>query len=277
MVIERKYHVGCQSWGYEDWITPAGGETVFYPRGTPRHEMLGIYSRIFGTIEIDSTLYGIPAAKTIQKWRYETPEDFIFSLKFPREITHELELRGRSVDIMKEFVDSAAILQEKLGLLLIQFPQSFEATKGNALAFRDFLSALPPGYRFAVEFRNSSWFVDWTFEELKNSGAALCLVQGPWVDRQIMFDAAESVETAFRYVRIMGKRDLAKFDCVVRSQDAVVDAWTQHIQSNGAAETFIYVDNYFEGFAPATANKMLRNLGLPSADPAKLEAQGSLF
>jgi uncharacterized protein YecE (DUF72 family) len=54
------FHIGCQSWGYDDRITKAGGETAFYPRGTKRDEMLRQYSRAFDTININSTVYDLP-------------------------------------------------------------------------------------------------------------------------------------------------------------------------------------------------------------------------
>src|SRR5438874_8364924 len=98
---EKKYRIGCQSWGYDDWITQAGGNYIFYPPGTKRNEMLSFYSRIFDTIEIDSTLYGVPAATTLEKWYRETPGDFVFSLKFPREITHDRRLAPGTVPVME--------------------------------------------------------------------------------------------------------------------------------------------------------------------------------
>ena len=52
----HKVRIGCQSWGYDDWITPIGGETVFYPSGTKHDEMLELYARVFSTIEVDSTV-----------------------------------------------------------------------------------------------------------------------------------------------------------------------------------------------------------------------------
>lgn len=274
---ERIYHIGCQSWGYDDWVTHAAGDYIFYPRGTKRDEMLGLYSQVFATIEVDSTLYGIPAESTLQNWYDETPGDFIFSLKFPREITHDHVLRPPSVSIMNEFVERVSTLREKLGMMLIQFPASFEASRENARELRKFLAELPAGHRFAVEFRNAEWFVEWTFEELVETGVALALVEGKWVDREIMFDAAKKVNTAFRYVRIMGERDLERFDRIYRHRDDVLDRWTRELESLASNEIFVYVDNYFEGFAPATANKLESRLGLPLSDPTVLETQGSLF
>ena len=273
----KRYRVGAQSWGYDDWVTPAGGDTVFYPRGTKRSEMLGLYSRVFDTIEVDATLYGIPADATLHNWYDETPAGFIFSLKFPREITHDHALRGPSLKLTSEFVGKAAILREKLGLFLVQFPASFEATKENSAAFERFLKHIPAGYRFAVEFRSADWFTERTFDALQNAGAALCLVEGKWVDREIMFRSSERVVTPFRYVRLMGERDIPKFDRIRRPRDEVLDRWREVLEGLDATDIFIYSDNYFEGFAPGTVNKMLSRLGMPEGEPARLETQGSLF
>jgi uncharacterized protein YecE (DUF72 family) len=275
--IGKTYHIGCQSWGYEDWITPAAADFIFYPTGTKRDEMLALYSRVFNTIEVDSTLYGIPAETTLRSWYDDTPADFLFSLKFPREITHDHLLREPSVQVMKEFVERVSLLREKLGSMLIQFPASFEATKENALELRRFVGQLPKDYRFAVEFRNAGWFVDWTFEELEEANVTLCLVEGKWVDRELMFAGAQNVRTSFRYIRIMGERDLEKFDRIYRHRDAVLDRWKDVIEQLDSNEIFIYLDNYFEGFAPATANKVQSRLGQPLSDPTILETQRSLF
>jgi uncharacterized protein YecE (DUF72 family) len=276
-MADLKFRVGCQSWGYDDWVTPVGSETVFYPRGTKRGDMLGLYSRVFDTIEVDATLYGIPPDSTLMNWYDETSPGFVFSLKFPREVTHEHALRGPSVQISAEFVERASILRDKLGLFLIQFPARFEATAENQLSLGHFLDKLPQDHRFAVEFRNTSWFTERTMKTLENAGVSLCLVEGKWMAREIMFKWADRVPSSYRYVRIMGERDLLRFDRVYRHRDEILERWRSEMARVKATDVFIYSDNYFEGFAPATANKMLSLVGLPEGDPAKLESQGTLF
>jgi uncharacterized protein YecE (DUF72 family) len=272
-----RYYVGCQSWGYDDWITPAGGSTVFYPRGTKRSDMLELYSRIFNTIEVDATLYGIPVETTIRNWYNETPENFKFSLKFPREVTHDHALRGPSAKITAEFVDRASLLHEKLGLFLIQFPAAFESTRDNIDALGRYLEQLPSDFRFAIEFRNAGWFIDQIFTLLEEARVSLCLVEGKWVDRTIMFNVLDRGNTDFRYIRIMGERDLPRFDRIYRHRDDALDLWAGKIRSLSATQLYIYSDNYFEGFAPATVNKVLSRLGLTQGDPSILDQQGSLF
>jgi uncharacterized protein YecE (DUF72 family) len=239
--------------------------------------MLSLYSEVFDTIEVDSTAYGTPAISTLEGWVAETPDDFIFSLKVPRIITHEMSVGPQSFAPMDEFVDAARSLGSKLGVILIQFPAVFESTKDNGAALRKFISRLPEDIRFGVEFRNPGWFVEWTFDELNEHGIALALVAGKWVSEETMFVAFEKTKTPFVYVRLMGVRDLPKFDRVQRDRTGEIERWADRIKSVGATEVFVYVDNYFEGHAPETANKLKRALDIPSADPADLDPQASLF
>ncbi len=269
--------IGCQSWGYDDWITQPGGSTVFYPRGTKQPEMLGLYAQVFDTIEIDSTAYGIPPAANFENWYAKTPDNFSFSVKLPKQVTHDLSLGPGSGPVMDEFLHRVALLNEKLGLLLIQLPASFDGSKENASNLRSFLSELPNNFRFAIEFRNPDWFIDWTYEELEKTGVSLALVEGPWIDREIMFAALPSAGPDFAYVRVMGARDLEHFDRIYRVRDDELRLWSDAITKIPGREIFVYVDNHFEGHAPATAQKLQRLLGLPVTNPAVLENQGSLF
>jgi uncharacterized protein YecE (DUF72 family) len=102
--LKSKISIGCQGWNYADWTTKAGGETIFYPRGTKPNEMLALYAEIFDTVEVDSTFYAIPTSATIENWYRKTPdENFTFSLKMPQEITHEHLLRDSSFPIVTNF------------------------------------------------------------------------------------------------------------------------------------------------------------------------------
>lgn len=269
--------VGCQSWGYEDWITKAGGETVFYPRSTRSGEMLELYSTVFNTIEVDSTVYGVPAESMMESWYDKSGQDFKFSLKTPRLVTHELSLAPASYPVFDEFLERTALLKEKLGAILIQLPASFESTKANAQTLRRFIGRLPSDFQFAVEFREPGWFTDWTFEEFEKNNVALALVEGKWVDRTIMFEAIPKLASKLCYVRIMGERDLLQFDRILRPQDETLRRWSEEIRNVEADMKYVYVDNYFEGFGPGTANKLKQMLNLPVMDFAVLDQQPSLF
>jgi uncharacterized protein YecE (DUF72 family) len=213
----------------------------------------------------------------IENWYKKTPENFTFSLKLPQEITHNLALRKPSFEILEEFCERAVELKEKLGVVLIQMPPNFEGNKENAKNLREFLAQLPKEIRFAIEFRHRDWLINWTFKELEKTGVALCLCEGSWIPREMMFDAIEKVKTDFAYVRFMGERDLESFDKIYRHQDANLQVWADEIEKIQAQEKFIYFSNFYEGHAPASANKLKQLLGQEIIEAENLENQGSLF
>lgn len=274
---KSKISVGCQGWNYDDWTTRVGGASIFYPRGTRGAEMLTIYAEIFDTIEVDSTFYAIPPASSVESWYRKTRENFTFSLKLPREITHQHALRESSFEIADEFCERILDLKEKLALVLIQLAPQFEASKENARNLRKFLERLPKEIRFSVEFRNRDWLVDWTFEELEKNKTALCLVEGSWIPREMMFEAIGKLENDFAYVRFMGERDLTAFDKVYRHQDANLQIWKEEIERMKAREIYVYFSNFYEGHAPASVNKLKKLLGQKIIEAGDLENQGSLF
>ncbi len=275
--LKSKIQIGCQGWNYDDWSTKAGSETVFYPRGTRSEQMLEIYAKMFDTIEVDSTFYAIPASSSVENWYKKTPETFSFSLKLPREITHEYSLREPSFPLLHEFCERVSLLKEKLGAILIQLPPNFESSKENAQALREFLAELPKKIRFAIEFRNREWLIDWTFDELEKHNVAVCPVEGSWIPRQMMFDAMAKKTANFSYIRFMGERDLTTFDRIVRPQDAHLQLWKEEIERLEAKTIYIYFSNFYEGFAPASVNKLKELFGQTTIDAASLETQKSLF
>jgi uncharacterized protein YecE (DUF72 family) len=272
-----KIQIGCQGWNYADWTTKAAGERIFYPRGTKSGEMLEIYARAFETIEVDSTFYAIPPGSAVENWFKKTPEDFTFALKMPREITHDRSLSEKSFAALEEFCERVSLLEKKLAAVLIQMPPQFDGTKENARNLRNFLARLPKEIRFAVEFRNREWLIDWTFEELEKTQVALCLVEGGWIPREMMFEAIGKLKTDFAYIRFMGERDLTTFDRIVRPQDAALQIWKEEIGKIKAKDIYIYFSNFYEGFAPESVNKFRKMFGQKTVEIEDLENQGSLF
>src|SRR5688572_24695654 len=105
--------LGTQGWNYEGWVGP------FYPKGTRAADYLSLYARAFRTVEVDSTFYAIPSAKTMRDWGARVPADFTFALKLPKEISHENRLRD-AAGVAPQFFDCARELGGKLGPILIQ-------------------------------------------------------------------------------------------------------------------------------------------------------------
>jgi uncharacterized protein YecE (DUF72 family) len=279
-----RVRVGCQGWNYEDWVTPPGAaRPVFYPRGTRAEHMLDAYARAFETVEVDSTFYAAPQDSTYDAWARRTPGGFTFALKLPRVITHEESLRGaRAAAALEEFCRGARRLKEKLAAVLVQLPPQFEATRDNLRALSEFLPLLPEDIRFAVEFRDPFWFEEELLVPLSlQQNVSLALVEGPWVTRERVWRAAASLldTSDFAYVRWMGARDLARFDEAVRPRDLNLDRWAAALERlrERVPRVFAYFSNFYEGHAPASANKLKRLLGEPTVGPEDLEDQPSLF
>jgi uncharacterized protein YecE (DUF72 family) len=270
--------VGCQGWNYDDWVTGVGGR-VFYPRGTRAAAMLEVYSRAFETVEVDSTFYAIPPLQTFENWRRRTPPGFTFSLKLPQEITHERGLGSGSPELLAEFADRARALGEKLACVLIQLPPQFELTVETGRSLRAFLLRLPRDLRFSVEFRSSSWLKQSVLDFLSEHGVSPALVEGQWIAPEDNWQLAEQLSADFVYVRWMGARNLTRFNAVQRPQDENLRAWAKTISllTERASRVYGYFSNFYEGHAPASANKLKRLLGQPVVESDDLEDQPSLF
>ena len=105
------------------------------------------------------------------------------------------------------------------------------------------------------------------------------LCEGRWIPRDAMWRLAEQPTASFAYIRWMGERDLTRFDTVQRPQNVNLHGWRELLTALGerVADVYAYFSNYYEGYAPASANKLKRMLGQSIVDPADLEDQPSLF
>ena len=271
-------HVGCQGWNYEDWVTGPGAR-VFYPQGTRTADMLEVYSRAFETVEVDSTFYAIPPMTTVEGWAKRTPPGFSFSLKLPREITHERALGAGSMALTEEFCERARALKERLASVLIQLPPQFELTRDNGLALRAFLPGLPRDIRFSVEFRSTDWLKESVFKFLAEHNIALALVEGQWITPEDNRHLAERPTADFVYIRWMGARNLTRFDTVQRPQDENLLEWSKMMArlTERVSHVYAYFSNFYEGHAPASANKLKRLLDQRVIKAADFEDQPSLF
>ena len=278
-LLER-VHVGCQGWNYNDWVTrPAEGSSIFYPHGTRSDEMLQMYARVFETVEVDSTFYAIPSISTVDNWNKRTPRRFSFSLKLPQEITHVHELRPEGATLFAAFCDRIQLLDEKLAVVLIQLSPQFEASTENIRALHAFLTQLPRDVRFSIEFRSRSWMQPSIADMLAEYNVAVALVEGKWIALSDLWQFAAQTTADFAYIRWMGERDLMRFDVVQRPQDANLQAWSEMIAElcERVTRVYAYFSNFYEGHAPASANKLKRLLGQLTVDAGDLEDQPSLF
>jgi uncharacterized protein YecE (DUF72 family) len=277
---EPRVHAGCQGWNYADWVTgPGDPAPVFYPRATRAADMLALYARAFDTVEVDSTFYAVPSASAVDGWHKRTPPRFTFALKLPQAVTHDAALRAAGDQTLAEFCDHARLLHDKLSAVLVQLPPQFEADDAALRALARFLARLPDDLRFAFEFRHASWLRESVLELLAQHRATLALVEGPWVERRTVWRCVEHLAADFAYVRFMGARDLTRFDTVQRPQDRNLALWAEAVRrlQERFERVYVYFSNFYEGHAPASANKLKTLLGQNVVPPSALDNQQSLF
>ena len=111
-----RIRIGISGWRYPPW------RGTFYPPGMPQRRELEFASRYVSTIEINGSFYSLQRPEHYARWRDETPDGFIFSVKGPRFITHMLKLRDSEQALANFFASGIANLGDKLGPILWQLP-----------------------------------------------------------------------------------------------------------------------------------------------------------
>jgi uncharacterized protein YecE (DUF72 family) len=136
-----RVRIGISGWRYAGW------RGVFYPKGLAQRRELEFASCAFETVEINGTFYSLQKPKSFASWARETPDDFVFSLKGSRYITHMLKLREVKVPLANYFASGMLGLGEKLGPVLWQFPPQMRFDRQR---FESFFRLLPRTTRAAA-------------------------------------------------------------------------------------------------------------------------------
>ena len=146
-------HVGLSGYSYKPWQGPGR----FYPASLKQTEFLRYYATRYDTVEMDGVWYRLPSDKSVAEWIALTPEHFTFAPKVHRQITHRSRLKPDCYEFVRVLLSRLAPLQERdrLGPLLIQLPPNLGRDDERLTRF---LEQLPPGLRWAIEFRHESWF-----------------------------------------------------------------------------------------------------------------------
>lgn len=250
--------------GYKQWLGP------LYPAGMAPKNFLAHYSTLFDAVEIDSTFYGTPRPESVRRWWQSTPEQFTFCLKTPKTITHEARLTD-GIDAMLAFVETAVLLKEKLGCILIQFGPAF--TYAHVEELGHFLSQLPNTAHFAVEFRHESWVRPKVVELLRPFNICLTATDYIYLPKTITPTAD------FLYLRFIGPHGQYQTkdkELVDKTDD--LQAWHEKIKPllPQFKQVYGFFNNDYAGYSPATCNRFKAIVGLEIGEIRPLQ-QGRLF
>ena len=282
--------VGISGWRYEPW------RGVFYPSDLPQRRELEFASRALPTIELNGSFYSLQRPTSYASWYADTPDDFVFSVKAPKFITHVLRLRDADTPMANFFASGVANLREKLGPILWQLPPFLGYDEP---VLRHFLESLPRDsdeacslacthdarvehrseveygpkrpLRHAVEVRNDS-FVDPSFVGLlREYGVALVIADtgGKWPQY-------EDVTADFVYIRLHGDEKLyvsGYADKTIARWSSRIRMWSEGHEPKDARrivgtasplgkprDVFCYFDNTAKDEAPRNAQDLMRSL-----------------
>lgn len=176
-------------------------------------------------------------------------------------------------------MERIAMLKSKAAVVLIQLPDTFKMARGMRSNLENFLNFLPDEFRFAIEFRSEEWFDPEIFALLKEHNTALCQGQDKFLSRETIAKSFEFPSADFSYFRFGGLRNLTKCDSIQRPQGEGIAFWVAQIkeaQSKGK-DCFVYLSDFFEGLAPASAITFRKMLGQTFTLPDDLNNTPSLF
>ncbi|MGZ4109320.1 MAG: DUF72 domain-containing protein [Actinomycetota bacterium] len=214
--------IGTSGWQYDSW------RGRFYPPDVPKRAWLPFFAEHFPTVEVNNSFYMLPKPSSFERWRDETPDGFVITVKANRYITHIRRLR-ECRDAVQTFWERARLLGPKLGPVLFQLPPRFAA---DPELLRGFLGVLPDGIRPAFEFRDRSWERDDVYELLDGAGAAFVLADRPGAR------VPDVVTGGWSYVRFhQGRPGIADYP---REK---LRRWARRIAGMPARETFVYFNN----------------------------------
>jgi uncharacterized protein YecE (DUF72 family) len=265
--------IGISGWTYPPW------RRVFYPVGLPQRRELEFASRQVGSIEINGTFYALQRPESFRTWAEQTPDQFVFSVKGGRFITHMKKLRDVDTALANFFACGVLALGPKLGPLLWQLPPNFGYDPERIEAF---LSLLPHTttaaaelaaqhdervedrawvttdadrpVRHAIEVRHASYETPSFLVLLRAHGVAAVTADtaGKW-------PMIEEQTADFSYVRLHGAEELYASGY----SDEGLDTWAEKVRAWGRGrDVFVYFDNDVKVHAPFDAMGLMRRLGL---------------
>jgi uncharacterized protein YecE (DUF72 family) len=245
-----RVRIGIGGWTYEPW------RGNFFPKGLPHNQELAYASRQLTAIEVNGTYYSTFKPPTFAKWRDQTPDGFVFSLKANRFATNRRELATAGESIQR-FVNSGIVeLRDKLGPIVWQFmpTKSFDAAD-----FEAFLGLLPAQVggvtlRHVLDVRHESFNSPAYLELARRYG---CTTVHADSDK---FPAIADSRNDLAYIRLMR----SEADCATGYPPDVLAQWAQGARSWTAQaatrEVFILFINGAKERAPAAAQELIKLL-----------------
>jgi uncharacterized protein YecE (DUF72 family) len=258
----RNLFIGPAGWDYPDW------QGVVYPPGLRGTDRLAFLAGWFDVVEVNVTFYRPLAAKTSRRWLdavADAPE-FRFTAKLLNVFTHERRLAGPELAQFREGLEPM-LAQDRLGVVLAQFPYSFHNTEENRKYLVD-LKARLPEFPLAVEVRHRSWQQRAVRDFLADAGLEFVNIDQPLVSYPM--GATRWVTGRLGYLRCHGRRKeawfefgedrQARYDYLYPPEELEELAQRVRELQEKAKEVYVVFNNHPAGQAVANALELAREL-----------------
>ena len=242
---QKKFLIGTSGWSYYHW------KEIFYPPELPSTRWFDYYSKVFSTVEINATFYRNFKDKTFEKWRDQARKKFKYVLKAPKTITHIHYLKDVN-DEIKEFWRKASILEDWLGLILLQLAPK---TSYEPALLKDAILAFGDPSKVAVEFRNKQWLTDEIKKLLSEINAVFCNADSP---KSELVDWVTSTEAA--YIRLHGRKRWYSHDYSDAELENIAGLAKKFAQKT--KKVYVFFNNDVGGYAVKNALRLAELLGL---------------
>jgi len=257
MQTKHRYIVGTSGYSFDDWVG------AFYPPGTDKRDMFGLYVRSFEAVEVNYTFYRLPTARTMESLVRRSGPGFRVWVKANQATTHEGD-RGVAGAFLEGIAPLAAA--GRLAGVLLQFPQRFHRTAAN----RKYLAAALEDLRsvpLAVEFRHASWDHDSVLAGMRERNVTLAVPDVPALPG--LYRRAATATTTTGYLRLHS-RDAGKWYApegadrydYSYSEQEIRDLLGQWEAMEGPlGQVYAFFNNCHRGQAARNAEAMRRVLG----------------
>ncbi len=258
-------YLGCAGWAYNHWRGP------FYPSDIASE--LEFYAQYSLLNEVNSTFYRIPSETMVRGWYYYTPDNFIFSAKLTRDITHASK-RKIKPDIIKQFYTRLKMgLEEKFKVTLAQFPPWLKYSPESFKFLTAILDECVSQFdgHIVVEIRDESWLVPEFSDYLNSSKIALAETTRFLLPNEFLIKNRD-----FHYIRLLGDRKLIpneKLGHVFLDKKSALNEWVTRIvqKSNSYDTIFVLINNRFSGYAINDAITLHKSLTSEKLDVSGFE------
>ncbi len=188
------------------------------------------------------TFYRYPKPETLKGWLDKVPEDFKFTLKANRQITHRKRIKGVKNEVRYFYILADSLLN-KLGCILFQLPPSLTF---DAVLLEEFLSTLSPKYKNVIEFRHESWYQDEAYKLLKSYDVIFCTVSSEKVPKTVV----ETAESA--YFRFHGLTGGYRYSY----SEEELEKWAETIRKTKVVKSYVYFNNDYHAHAVENCKKL---------------------